>query len=69
MALSIEFDAQGIVKVNGSAVNGVQFSGFTLGRKPIYTELVGCLAQRTKRLFFSFPSREGGSESIYWSKR
>ncbi len=26
---SIEFDAQGIVKVNGSAVNGVQFSGFS----------------------------------------
>ncbi len=25
---SIEFDAQGIVKVNGSAVNEVQFSGF-----------------------------------------
>ena len=50
---SIEFDAQGIVKVNGSAVNGVQFSGFT-SRKAIYTELVGCLGQRMTRLFFSF---------------
>ena len=64
---SIEFDAQGIVKVNGSAVNGVQFSDFYfkegnlhgLSRRPGATN-------DTPILFI--PSREGGSESIYWSK-
>ena len=29
MALVLSLDAAGFVKVNGSAVNGVQFSGFT----------------------------------------
>ncbi len=51
---SIEFDAQGIVKVNGSALNGVQFSEFLLQRRQFTRSLVACLAQRTKRLFFSF---------------
>ena len=64
---SIEFDAQGIVKVNGSAVNGVQFSGFYFKEGNLHgvSRMTGA-TNDTPILFI--PSREGGSESIYWSK-
>ena len=64
---SIEFDAQGIVKVNGSAVNGVQFSGFYFKKGNLHgvSRMPGA-TNETPILFI--PSREGGSESIYWSK-
>lgn len=64
---SIEFDAQGIVKVNGSAVNGVQFSGFYFKEGNLHgvSRMPGATSE-TPILFI--PSREGGSESIYWSK-
>ena len=64
---SIEFDAQGIVKVNGSAVNGVQFSGFYFKEGNLHgvSRMPGA-TNKTPILFI--PSREGGSESIYWSK-
>ena len=63
---SIEFDAQGIVKVNGSAVNGVQFSGFYFKEGNLHgvSRMPGA-TNETPILFI--PSREGGSESIYWS--
>ena len=64
---SIEFDAQGIVKVNGSAVNGVQLSGFYFKEGNLHgvSRMPGA-TNETPILFI--PSREGGSESIYWSK-
>ena len=64
---SIEFNAQGIVKVNGSAVNGVQFSGFYFKEGNLHgvSRMPGA-TNETPILFI--PSREGGSESIYWSK-
>ena len=64
---SIEFDAQGIVKVNGSAVNGVQFFGFYFKEGNLHgvSRMPGA-TNETPILFI--PSREGGSESIYWSK-
>ena len=64
---SIEFDAQGIVKVNGSAVNGVQFSGFYFKEGNLHgvSRMPGA-TNETPIMFI--PSREGGSESIYWSK-
>ena len=64
---SIEFDAQGIVKVNGSAVNGVQFSGFYFKEGNLHgvSRMPGA-TNETPILFI--PSRDGGSESIYWSK-
>lgn len=64
---SIEFDAQGIVKVNGSAVNDVQFSGFYFKEGNLHgvSRMPGA-TNETPILFI--PSREGGSESIYWSK-
>ena len=64
---SIEFDAQGIVKVNGSAVTGVQFSGFYFKEGNLHgvSRMPGA-TNETPILFI--PSREGGSESIYWSK-
>ena len=64
---SIEFDAQGIVKVNGSAVNGVQFSGFYFKEGNLHgvSRMPGA-TNDTPILFI--PSRDGGSESIYWSK-
>ena len=64
---SIEFDAQGIVKVNGSAVNGVQFSGFYFKEGNLHgvSRMPGA-TNETPILFI--PSRGGGSESIYWSK-
>lgn len=64
---SIEFDAQGIVKINGSAVNGVQFSGFYFKEGNLHgvSRMPGA-TNDTPILFI--PSREGGSESIYWSK-
>ena len=64
---SIEFDAQGIVKVNGSAVNGVQFSGFYFKEGNLHG--VSRMPGATNEMPILFiPSREGGSESIYWSK-
>lgn len=64
---SIEFDAQGIVKVNGSAVNGVQFSGFYFKEGNLHgVSRIPEATNETPILFI--PSREGGSESIYWSK-
>ena len=64
---SIEFDAQGIVKVNGSAVNGVQFSGFYIKEGNLHG--VSRMPEATNETPIIFiPSREGGSESIYWSK-
>ena len=64
---SIEFDAQGIVKVNGSAVNGVQFSGFYFKEGNLHG--VSRMPEATNETPIIFiPSREGGSESIYWSK-
>ena len=64
---SIEFDAQGIVKVNGSAVNGVQFSGFYFKEGNLHR--VSRMPEATNETPILFiPSREGGSESIYWSK-
>lgn len=64
---SIEFDAQGIVKVNGSAVNGVQFSGFYFKEGNLHG--VSRMPEATNETPILFiPSREGGSESIYWSK-
>ena len=64
---SIEFDAQGIVKVDGSAVNGVQFSDFYFKEGNLHglSRMPGA-TNETPILFI--PSREGGSESIYWSK-
>ena len=64
---SIEFDAQGTVKVNGSAVNGVQFSGFYFKEGNLHgvSRMPGA-TNETPILFI--PSRDGGSESIYWSK-
>ena len=64
---SIEFDAQGIVKVNGSAVTGVQFSEFYFKEGNLHglSRMPGA-TNETPILFI--PSREGGSESIYWSK-
>jgi len=64
---SIEFDAQGIVKVNGSAVNGVQFSGFYFKEGNLHgVSRIPEATNETPILFI--PSRECGSESIYWSK-
>lgn len=64
---SIEFDAQGIVKVNGSAVNGVQFSGFYFKEGNLHG--VSRMPEATNETPILFiPSREGGSEFIYWSK-
>lgn len=64
---SIEFDAQGIVKVNGSAVNGVQFSGFYFKEGNLHG--VSRMPEATNETPILFiPPREGGSESIYWSK-
>lgn len=64
---SIEFDAQGIVKVNGSAVNGVQFFGFYFKEGNLHG--VSRMPEATNETPILFiPSREGGSESIYWSK-
>lgn len=64
---SIEFDAQGIVKVNGSAVNGVQFSGFYFKEGNLHG--VSRMPEATNETPILFiPSREGGSEYIYWSK-
>ena len=64
---SIEFDAQGIVKVNGSALSGVQFSDFYFKEGNLHglSRMPGA-TNETPILFI--PSREGGSESIYWSK-
>ena len=64
---SIEFDAQGIVKVNGSALTGVQFSEFYFKEGSLHglSRMPGA-TNETPILFI--PSREGGSESIYWSK-
>lgn len=64
---SIEFDAQGIVKVNGSALNGVQFSDFYFKEGNLHglSRMPGATSE-TPIIFI--PSREGGSESIYWSK-
>ena len=64
---SIEFDAQGIVKVNGSALTGVQFSEFYFKEGNLHglSRMPGA-TNETPLLFI--PSREGGSESIYWSK-
>ena len=64
---SIEFDTQGIVKVDGSALNGVQFSDFYFKEGNLHglSRMPGA-TNETPILFI--PSREGGSESIYWSK-
>ena len=64
---SIEFDAQGIVKVDGSTLNGVQFSDFYFKEGNLHglSRMPGA-TNETPILFI--PSREGGSESIYWSK-
>ena len=64
---SIEFDAQGIEKVNGSALTGVQFSEFYFKEGNLHglSRMPGA-TNETPILFI--PSREGGSESIYWSK-
>ena len=64
---SIEFDAQGIVKVNGTALSGVQFSDFYFKEGNLHglSRMPGA-TNETPILFI--PSREGGSESIYWSK-
>ena len=64
---SIEFDAQGIVKVNGSDLTGVQFSEFYFKEGNLHglSRMPGA-TNETPILFI--PSREGGSESIYWSK-
>ena len=64
---SIEFDAQGIVKVNSSALTGVQFSEFYFKEGNLHglSRMPGA-TNETPILFI--PSREGGSESIYWSK-
>ena len=64
---SIEFDAQGIVKVNGTALSGVQFSEFYFKEGNLHglSRMPGA-TNETPILFI--PSREGGSESIYWSK-
>ena len=64
---SIEFDAQGIVKVNGSALTGVQFSEFYFKEGNLHglSRMPGA-TNETPILFI--PSREGGSEFIYWSK-
>lgn len=64
---SIEFDTQGIVKANGSALNGVQFSGFYFKEGNLHglSRMPGATSE-TPIIFI--PSREGGSESIYWSK-
>ena len=56
---SIEFDAQGIVKVNGSAVNGVQFSGFYFKEGNLHG--VSRMPEATNETPILFiPSREGG---------
>ena len=64
---SIEFDAQGIVKVNGSDLSGVQFSDFYFKEGNLHglSRMPGA-TNETPILFI--PSREGGSESIYWSR-
>ena len=64
---SIEFNAQGIVKANGSALSGVQFSDFYFkeGNLHVLSRMPGATSE-TPIIFI--PSREGGSESIYWSK-
>lgn len=64
---SIEFDVQGIVKVDGSALNGVQFFDFYFKEGNLHglSRMPGA-TNETPILFI--PSREGGSESIYWSK-
>ena len=64
---SIEFDTQGIVKANGSALNGVQFSDFYFKEGNLHglSRMPGATSE-TPIIFI--PSREGGSESIYWSK-
>ena len=64
---SIEFDAQGIVKVNGSDLSGVQFSDFYFKEGNLHglSRIPGA-TNETPILFI--PSREGGSESIYWSR-
>ena len=64
---SIEFDAQGIVKANGSALSGVQFSDFYFKEGNLHglSRMPGATSE-TPIIFI--PSREGGSESIYWSK-
>ena len=64
---SIEFDAQGILKVNGSDLSGVQFSDFYFKEGNLHglSRIPGA-TNETPILFI--PSREGGSESIYWSR-
>ena len=64
---SIEFNAQGIVKANGSALSGVQFSDFYFKEGNLHglSRMPGATSE-TPIIFI--PSREGGSESIYWSK-
>ena len=64
---SIEFNAQGIVKANGSALSGVQFSDFYFKEGNLHglSRMPGATSE--KPIIF-IPSREGGSESIYWSK-
>ena len=64
---SSEFNAQGIVKANGSALSGVQFSDFYFKEGNLHglSRMPGATSE-TPIIFI--PSREGGSESIYWSK-
>ena len=65
---SIEFDAQGIVKGQWVVLSmGVQFSGFYFKEGNLHgvSRMPGA-TNDTPILFI--PSREGGSESIYWSK-
>ena len=64
---SIEFNAQGIVKANGSALSGVQFSDFYFKEGNLHglSRMPGATSE-TPIIFI--PSREGGSESIYWRK-
>ena len=64
---SIEFNAQGMVKANGSALSGVQFSDFSFKEGNLHglSRMPGATSE-TPIIFI--PSREGGSESIYWSK-
>ena len=64
---SIECNAQGIVKANGSALSGVQFSDFYFKEGNLHglSRMPGATSE-TPIIFI--PSREGGSESIYWSK-
>ena len=63
---SIEFDAQkGIVRSMVVLSLVFNFLSFT-SKKVIYMGLVACLAQQNKTPILFIPSREGGSESIYW---